>query len=76
MSNVVVHVAVGDQQAETRFADAMETFTRTQTSGAGVQEITIKDVMSGQSHRKAVSFADREAASQFLLIWRGQSRRP
>lgn len=80
MSDVVVHVAVCDDQAESKFFAAVDEFARSRTSACETEavdapEIMIKTLRSGEVVRKALIFQDRESAAQFLSLWRREQRR-
>ncbi len=77
MSDVIVHVSVGDNQTESKFFAAIDAFARQRF---GVQnkhcdeapDIMVKTIHSGHNIRKAITFQDRETASAFLNFWRKQ----
>ncbi|MAI89611.1 hypothetical protein [Ponticaulis sp.] len=77
MSDVVVHVAVGDDQTESKFFDAINDFARSRSESdelaeADAPEIMVKTVHDGEKKRKAITFQDRKTAFDFLLFWRGR----
>lgn len=79
MSDVVVHVAVGDTQAETKFTAALEAFSKLRLAGtdpllAEAPDIMVKTIESGDIVRKALIFQDRHAAAEFLSLWRREKR--
>ncbi|MAP96288.1 MAG: hypothetical protein CMK07_15185 [Ponticaulis sp.] len=77
MSEVIVHVAVGDAQIEDRFIATMDEFTRTQAPGDRdafheneLPLIIVKTLYGGQRIRKAITFQDKKTATEFLSLWR------
>ena len=75
MSDVVVHVAVGDSQAESRFSAAVDAFAQSRPEPLAVSDgttpgILVKTVQAGETIRKAVIFQDRQSATDFLAFWR------
>ncbi|WP_022695642.1 hypothetical protein [Ponticaulis koreensis] len=77
MSDVIVHVSVGDNQTESKFFAAIDAFARQRfgvknTHSDEAPDIMVKTIHSGQSIRKAITFQDRETASDFLNFWRRQ----
>ncbi len=83
MTEVVVHVAVGDNQAEARFLETLDTFARSRESADDndaeesfdVPCIMVKTVPGSQITRKAITFQDRRSAAEFLSLWRREQRR-
>lgn len=79
MSDVVVHLAVGDSLSETKFVATVEAFAkmrpkRTDAVINDAPEIMVKTIHSGEVTRKAVIFQDRNSAAEFLSLWRREQR--
>jgi len=76
MSDVVVHVAVNDDQAESKFLATIDQFARLRDENSGnaggseAPVIMTKTILRGANHRKAVIFQDRQSAAEFLNLWR------
>ena len=75
MSDVIVHVSVGDNQTESKFFAAIDEFARQRISSDDLHcddapDIMVKTIHSGRNIRKAITFQDRETASAFLTFWR------
>ena len=82
MSDIVVHVAVCDDQTESRFVATVDQFAKSRAAmslagapGDDAPEIMIKTLPGEHSMRKAVTFQDRQAAAEFLSLWRQEQRR-
>lgn len=79
MSDVVVHVAVNDNQSESKFTSAIEAFARSRTCIPGTvledaPQIMVKTIRSGEIVRKSIIFQDRRSAAEFLALWRREKR--
>ena len=75
MSDVVVHVAVGDPQTEHRFVETIDEFAKSRVEAVDMTrdeapQIMIKTVYTGETVRKAIIFQVRQAAAAFLTLWR------
>lgn len=83
MTDVVVHVAVGDAKTETRFLETIDLFAKAQTFVEAEGDIALSDapaimvrtVPGGVVTRKAVTFQDRHSAAEFLALWRREQKR-
>ena len=77
MSDVIVHVSVGDNRTESKFFAAIDAFARERFGSREMHcddapDIMVKTIHSGRNIRKAITFQDRETASAFLTFWRKQ----
>lgn len=76
MSDVIVHVTVGDDQAESRFHATVDKFAKQRDDNQGgdgntdAPVIMTKTIVRGSNLRKALIFQDRQTAAEFLHIWR------
>ena len=81
MADVVVHIKLDDDRAETKLFEAVDQFALNRYAedfddeGAGdAPDIMIKTIPNGDVVRKSVIFQDRESATEFLYFWRRMRR--